>query len=159
TANDLTLNQVPPELMGPGDTQQVRPFPRFSNVTLINPSIGNSSYYASCIRVQKRITNGFSLLAHYTRSRYYDDAESANEFGNTPRSVLRGPGLATTDLTLEKSFPLPAGKKFDVRAEVYNLLNRTNFNIPGFTLGAADFGVISSARSARTVQLGARLSF
>src|SRR5438132_2951948 len=34
------------------------------------------------------------------------------------------------------------------------LLNRADFNIPGFTLGAADFGVISSARPARTVQLG-----
>ena len=34
-----------------------------------------------------------------------------------------------------------------------------NFNIPGCTLGAADFGVISSARPARTIQLGARLRF
>jgi hypothetical protein len=46
-----------------------------------------------------------------------------------------------------------------VRVEAYNLLNRANFNIPGFTLGAADFGVISSARPARTIQLGARFSF
>src|SRR5438034_10873890 len=38
-------------------------------------------------------------------------------------------------------------------------LNRANYHIPGFTLGAADFGVISSARSARIVQLGARLTF
>jgi len=47
----------------------------------------------------------------------------------------------------------------DFRVETYNLLNRANFNLPGFTLGAADFGVISSARSARTVQLAARFSF
>jgi len=37
----------------------------------------------------------------------------------------------------------------DLRAEAYNLLNRANYNIPGFTLGAADVGVISSARPAR----------
>jgi hypothetical protein len=42
---------------------------------------------------------------------------------------------------------------------VITLLNRANFNIPGFTLGAADFGAISSARPARTVQLGTRVSF
>jgi len=42
---------------------------------------------------------------------------------------------------------------------VYNLFNRTNFNIPGYTLGAADFGAISSARAARTMQVGARLQF
>jgi len=80
-------------------------------------------------------------------------------FGNSPRSVLRGPGLITTDLTLEKSISLGGQRTFDVRAEAYNLLNRANFNIPGFTLGAADFGVISSARPARTIELGARFSF
>jgi hypothetical protein len=274
TGNDLTLNQVPPELMGPGDTQRLRPFPQFSNVLLLNPSVGKSSYYAEYVRVQKRFSDGFSFLAHYTRSRYMDDAESANEygstgsymdayrrdldwarsasdvphhlimtvlyevkpftenryvnavlgnwrvgiletlqsgptftvitaanttnafpagplrpnlvgdpelssdqqtlsrwfdtsafvnpapftFGNSPRSVLRGPGILTTDLTLEKSIPLQGHTRLDVRVEAYNLLNRANFNIPGFTLGAADFGVITSARPARTVQLGARLS-
>ena len=38
-------------------------------------------------------------------------------------------------------------------------LNRANDNLPGSTLGAADFGVVSSARPARTLQLGARLTF
>ena len=33
TANDFSLNQLAPELMGPGDTQRLRPFPQFSNVT------------------------------------------------------------------------------------------------------------------------------
>jgi hypothetical protein len=80
-------------------------------------------------------------------------------FGNSPRSVLRGPSLVTIDVTVEKTIALTDRVRFDVRAEVYNLLNRTNFNIPGFTLGAPDFGVISSARSPRTAQLGARLSF
>lgn len=65
----------------------------------------------------------------------------------------------TTDLTLEKTIGLGETTKFDVRVEAYNLLNRANFNIPGFTLSAADFGAISSARPPRTVQLEARLSF
>ena len=274
TANDFSLNQVPPELMGPGDTQRLRPFPQFSNVILLNPSIGKSSYVAAFVRIQKRFSDGFSLLAHYTRSRYMDDAESANEygstgsymdayhrdrdwarsasdvpnhlvmtvlyevppltstwlnavlskwrigvletlqsgpvftvittanttnafpagplrpnlvgnpelrsddrtsshwfntaafvnpapytFGNSPRSVLRGAGIVTTDLTLEKRVPIAGSVRFDIRVEAYNLLNRANFNIPGATLGAADFGVISSARPARTMQLGLRLSF
>jgi hypothetical protein len=73
--------------------------------------------------------------------------------------VLRGPGIATTDLTLEKSIGLGGAKRFDVRVEAYNLFNRANFNIPGFTLGAADFGAISSARPARTLQVGTRFSF
>ena len=46
-----------------------------------------------------------------------------------------------------------------LRGEFYNLLNHAVFNIPGFTLGTADFGVVSSARSPRTAQLAIRLSF
>ena len=83
TANDFSLNQVPTELMGPGDTQRLRPFPQFSNVLLINPAVGDSSYHAGFVRVQKQFSGGFSLLAHYTRSRYMDNAESANEYGIT----------------------------------------------------------------------------
>ena len=67
--------------------------------------------------------------------------------------------MVTTDLTLEKAVAVTERTRVEIRVEAYNLLNRANFNIPGFTLGAADFGVVSSARSARTVQLGARLSF
>ena len=275
TANDLSLNQVPTDLMGPGDAQARRPFPQFSNVTWINPSIGNSTYHGGFVRTEKRFGNSFSFLAHYTFSKFLDDVESANEygttgsymdayhrsldkglsgsdvprhlvvtllyeipglrgnsrfnaalsgwklglletfmsgppftvittanttnafpagslrpnllrdpslpadqrtvsrwfdttafaapaqftFGNSPRSVSRGASLVTTDLTLEKAVPLREGVKFELRGEFYNLLNHANFNVPGFTYGAADFGVVTSARPGRTVQLAARLSF
>jgi hypothetical protein len=80
-------------------------------------------------------------------------------FGNSPRSLLRGAPMFTTDLTMEKTFRLTERVKFDLRSEFYNLLNHANFNLPGLTHGAADFGVISSARPGRTVQLAARLAF
>jgi hypothetical protein len=73
--------------------------------------------------------------------------------------VLRGPGLATLDATIEKSIAIAGERKMELRIETYNLLNHANFNLPGLTLGAADFGVISSARPARTIQLGARFNF
>ena len=65
----------------------------------------------------------------------------------------------TTDATLEKTFKITERVKFDVRGEFYNLLNHANFNIPGFTFGAADFGVVSSSRPGRTTQIALRLSF
>jgi hypothetical protein len=80
-------------------------------------------------------------------------------FGNSPRSVLRAAPVVTTDATLERSFRLNERFRFDIRGELYNLLNHAIFNVPGFTLGAADFGVVSSARAPRTAQLAARLSF
>lgn len=275
TANDLSLNQVPPQLMTSGNAQLVRPFPQFNNVTWINPSIGNSTYHGGFIRAEKRMSSHVSFLAHYTFSKFIDDVEASNEFGstgsymdaynrrldkgvsgsdvpqrlivtllysvpsfksnrilngflggwkagiletaesgpaftvittanttnafpagslrpnllhtaslpsdqrtvarwfdtsafanpapltfgNSPRSGLRGAPLVTTDVTLEKTFALTERLKFDVRGEFYNLFNHAMFNVPGFTLGAADFGVVSSARAPRTAQISARLSF
>lgn len=275
TANDLSLDQVPPQLMGPGNSQLLRPFPQFSNVTWINPSIGNSTYHGGFIRAEKRMSDGLSFLAHYTFSKFLDDVEAANEFGatgsymdaynrrldkglsgsdvphrlvvtllyelpkfkssglvngvfggwkigvletaesgpaftvitaanttnafpagslrpnllhdpalpsdqravsrwfdtsaftnpapytfgNSPRSGMRAAPVVTTDATLEKSFSLSERWRFDVRGELYNLLNHAIFNIPDFTLGDAAFGTVSSARPPRTAQIAARLSF
>lgn len=83
TSNDLSLNQVAPQLMGAGDAQSRRPFPQFSNVTWINPSIGDSTYHGGFIRAEKRFGGSFSFLAHYTFSKFLDDLESANEYGAT----------------------------------------------------------------------------
>jgi len=96
-------------------------------------------------------------------NRWFDTSAFANprrsHFGNSPRSGLRGAPVVTTDVTVEKSISLTERWKLDLRGEFYNLFNHAIFNIPGFTLGAADFGVISNARSPRTAQLAARLSF
>jgi hypothetical protein len=96
-----------------------------------------------------------------TPERWFDtgafEAPAPFTFGNSPRSVLRGAPLVSTDLTLEKAFQWTEDLKLDLRAEFYNLLNKANFNLPGLTYGAADFGVVT--RSGRTVQLAARVSF
>jgi hypothetical protein len=98
-----------------------------------------------------------------TVSRWFDTtafaAPAQFTFGNSPRSVLRGAPQLTTDLTTERSFRFSERYKFELRAEFYNLLNHANFNVPGFTYGAADFGVVTSAKPGRTVQLAVRLAF
>ncbi len=96
-------------------------------------------------------------------TRWFDTTAFADPapftFGNSPRSGLRGAPVVTTDATIEKSFAIAERWKLDLRGELYNLLNHANFNVPGFTKGAADFGVVSSARPGRTAQLAVRLSF
>ena len=49
--------------------------------------------------------------------------------------------------------------KTEVRGEFFNVFNFANFNIPGHTLGNSDFGIISSALPARTVELALRVIF
>jgi hypothetical protein len=87
TGNDLSINQVAPQLMGAGDAQSRRPFPQFSNVTLLNPSIGNSTYHGGYIKAERRFAHGLSFLAHYTYSKFIDDVAAANEYGD-PQSYM-----------------------------------------------------------------------
>jgi len=51
-------------------------------------------------------------------------------FGNVGRNVLTGPGLATWDLSFLKDTHLFERMNLQFRAEIFNLLNRTNLNTP-----------------------------
>ena len=82
TGNDLTVNQLLPSQFGPGNTQDLRPFPQFSDVTILNPPVGNSSYHGVFFKSERRLANGFSFLVHYTFSKMLDDAASGDEFGD-----------------------------------------------------------------------------
>ncbi len=65
----LSINQVPPQLMGPGNAQVRRPFPQFNNVQILIPSMGAHNYHSGSIRLEKRFSGGLSLLASHTWSR------------------------------------------------------------------------------------------
>ena len=50
--------------------------------------------------------------------------------GNAGRNILEGPGLALVDLSLVKHQRLINGTSVQLRFEVFNLLNRANFDLP-----------------------------
>jgi hypothetical protein len=80
----LTLNQVRPELMGPGNAQLRRPYPQFTDVVLIAQPLGNSNYHAMNIKVDKRYSRGLHFQTNYTWARGLDDVESRGELGGNP---------------------------------------------------------------------------
>jgi hypothetical protein len=63
------------------------------------------------------------------------------------------------DLGLMKNFHVSESKYFQFRAEAFNALNHVNLNNPGTTLGTTDFGRITGAGAARTIQLGLKFLF
>jgi hypothetical protein len=81
STSTFNINQVRPELMGPGNAQLRRPFPQFTGVSAHSASIGNSNYHAMNLRVDKRTSSGIQFQANYTWSRNIDDLESRNELG------------------------------------------------------------------------------
>lgn len=53
--------------------------------------------------------------------------------GNAKRNSLRGPDLRLIDMALVKTTPIAAGYQAQLRFEVFNLLNRANFDLPSNT--------------------------
>jgi hypothetical protein len=80
-------------------------------------------------------------------------------FGNAGRNILEGPGYQNVNIAVLKQLPLASNARLQLRAEVFNLLNRTNFDLPDNFLGSPTFGRILSAGSPRHIQFGARLTF
>jgi hypothetical protein len=78
-------------------------------------------------------------------------------FGNSGRSILRGPGINNLDLGIFKNFYLPKNATLQLRVEAFNAFNHPQFLDVSTNISSANFGVVTSARPGRIVQLGAKL--
>ena len=56
--------------------QTLRPFPCYNTVSLYRNNVGNTNYNALQTKIEQRLTNGFSFLVAYTRSKLIDEASS-----------------------------------------------------------------------------------
>ncbi|MDX1983098.1 MAG: TonB-dependent receptor, partial [Bryobacteraceae bacterium] len=80
----VTINQVDPAIIRPGNVQALRPFPQFSDVREHSPTIGNSNYHGMNVRLEKRYSRGLQFGINYTWSKLIDDINSRNELGAAP---------------------------------------------------------------------------
>jgi hypothetical protein len=48
-------------------------------------------------------------------------------FGDAGRNIIEGPGYKTWDTAVMKQFPISDQKKFEFRAEFFNVLNHVNY--------------------------------
>ena len=90
---------------------------------------------------------------------------SAQQWGNSGRNILQGPGTKNVDFSVFKTVPLHEGASLQLRSEFFNLFNTPQFNNPNATVGPG-FGTISSAgspttlqRVSREIQLAAKIVF
>jgi hypothetical protein len=99
-----------------------------------------------------------------TLSRWFDTAAFSQPapavFGNQGVNILRADGVINLNASLQRNFRMWSEQsKLQFRAEFFNFANHANFGIPGRVLGGPGFGIVGSAGSARSVQLGLRLGF
>jgi hypothetical protein len=84
---------------------------------------------------------------------------AAFTFGNTPRNNVVGPSLVDMDVSLQKEEALRESIKMQFRFDVFNILNRPNFNLPNRIYGTSTFGSISNAQDPRELQFALKLIF
>jgi hypothetical protein len=80
-------------------------------------------------------------------------------FGSAGRNILKGPGFSSIDVSVIKNTAIRERATLQFRAEIFNLLDRANFNLPDSYLGSPSFGRILSAGTPRRVQFGLKLLF
>ena len=92
-------------------------------------------------------------------------------FGNLARDEYYGPGFKTVDVSVFKTMKLHKGASVQVRCEVFNVFNITNWANPGaVSSSSTSFGLLTNTRAGgsapgigsgepRNVQLAAKLLF
>lgn len=137
-------------------------------VTDANANFSNSDGQQRPNMVPGQKPNGKPCVkGTYFNTCAYSDP-SLGSFGNASLNNLLGPGVENWDASILKSFPVGESRRFEFRAEFYNLLNHTNFLFaaPGpqnsnnaTVLGSSTFGYVSAARAPRQIQLGLKLYY
>jgi hypothetical protein len=90
--------------------------------------------------------------------------DPSQPFGNAGRNVARGPAFYEVDMGFIKEFALPReGMQLQFRTEIFNFLNKTNFNPTSngnlANRSNASFGRITGTHSPRQVQFALKLTF
>jgi Carboxypeptidase regulatory-like domain len=120
---------------------------------------GNSSYeYADLVGNPHNI-------AHRGPAGWFNTAAyaipAAYTYGTASRNSLTGPSYWDLDGSLFRQFPLGEGRRFEFRAEAFNLLNNVDLGQPGVDVDVpSTFGKIDTTENtAREIQLGGRFIF
>src|SRR5262245_28903285 len=79
--------------------------------------------------------------------------------GSYGNNALRGPGLWNIDFSIAKNFTITESKRFQFRADMFNVMNHTNYSGINTNFESQAFGLITGTAGARGIQLNARFSF
>ncbi|MCI0628262.1 MAG: hypothetical protein L0387_42530 [Acidobacteria bacterium] len=114
-ANNRNINQVPANLLGPGNAQSRRPFPQYGDIILDGPLDASSTYHSLQLKLDKRFSQGMSILSAFTFSKMIDD-DSGVSFaptGSSSQDIL--------NLRLERSLSTADRTKVFTTAYVWEL--------------------------------------
>jgi hypothetical protein len=166
---NLSINQIPPEKMGPNATQRDRPFPQYSNVSLLFPTLGVVNYHALVLRLERRFSAGFGVLGTYTWSRFLnntDDGGSAlgdtgvyQDFYNRRRDYGPSSNDVPHRFTLSGVWELPVGarKRWLANHWARHVLGGWSLGVLGLLQSGSPFTVTTQTNTSNAFSAGGAL--
>jgi hypothetical protein len=130
------------------------------NVTQSGDSQNNDGLWE-----RPNLTGQSVSVANQTPDLWFNTAafvRSVQQYGNSPRNPVTGPGTHTWDLSASKSFKMPyhEGHEIMFRSEFFNAFNSPQFSNPGGSLGTGTFGrITSTSLASRQIQMALKYSF
>ena len=73
--------------------------------------------------------------------------------------ILEGPGFVQFNTALSKNFRVTERTHLQIRGEAFNTFNHVNYGNPNTNIASSLFGKITSAATARYLQLGVKFVF
>jgi hypothetical protein len=102
--------------------------------------------------------HGFTQF--YNTACFANPPAGVNRVGNAGRNTIQGPSTTRFDATLAKSIKFGESKSVQLRWEVFNIFNHTNFTTLGLNITTpATYGFVTGVRDPRNMQLGIKFLF
>jgi hypothetical protein len=112
------------------------------------------------VTVNPRNSNPACPTTDGTGCYFLPDAFAVNTdpgtFGTANRRFFHGPGFNNTDFGILKRTVIKENYAFDVRFELFNIFNHTQFTNPGGNITGSSFGIVTNARDPRIGQVSAK---
>jgi hypothetical protein len=84
---------------------------------------------------------------------------AAGTYSSLKPFTVVNPARLTNDLALARNLRLGDSRNIQLRWEIFNVLNHTNFNAPVTALNSANFGKITTAQDPRIMQFAVKFDF
>ena len=84
---------------------------------------------------------------------------AAGTYSTLKPNAFYGPSRFQNDLGISRTFKVGASRSFQFRWEIFNVINKANFNNPTTGLNSSNFGRILSAGDPRIMQFGFKFDF
>lgn len=92
-----------------GLTSLLKPYPQFTNVFVSGDGAGGSFYHSLNVRLEKKLSHGFSVLANYSYSKLIERIRFLNDFDQRPEKRVSGDDRPQR-FVISGSYQLPFGK-------------------------------------------------